>query len=406
MKKIRNYVLHLGLAAVGTSLLIAVSTSAQTSPSSFQEPGQMTHEEKVVRQTYAKLADAAQLQTIHEALDNRHITSAALDSRLAADQVQFHLTNLSSGKLSALTNVVYADLVTKPMGDVLAVAPGMLSYKEDLKEPIQEVTAHVMWTTGQELNENWDIPAGPALAQIENAHWYSRYAAFTMTMEFQGKSRTYKAIFLFGVNDKGEEEVLPIDTVTGNSALAFFVKQSVYPATLLKTNLRANPAVAGWLKSHQVFDAACKPGIEKACCDSATLACGVATEDVNSSLSQPVSQDLVSPLAVPDLPVQPIDCSTHNYLTGPKPSSAVGSAQHVTGSHNWTASQYGTCTYEDTALTIGAPCLASAASRGSSFMQDSGVLLPTVCHGTGYSHFDGYATGSAPTATGWNPPSI
>ena len=80
-----------------------------------------------------------------------------------------------------------------------------------------------------------------------------------------------------------------VDTVTG-TAVDSFVKQDVYPTVLLKTRLRAKPVVADWLKSHQVFDATCKPGKEDVCCDLTTLECGVAAQDVTSSLSQPVSE--------------------------------------------------------------------------------------------------------------------
>jgi hypothetical protein len=128
------------------------------------------------------------------------------------------------------------------------------------------------------------------LPQTEHGNWYSRYAAFTATVLFQGKARIYNAMFLFGTDDKGQAVVAPIDTVAGNSALYYFVNQPMYPATLLKTSLRAKPVVADWLKSHQVFDATCKPGREDVCCDLTTLECGVAAQDVNSALSQPVNE--------------------------------------------------------------------------------------------------------------------
>ena len=94
----------------------------------------------------------------------------------------------------------------------------------------------------------------------------SRYAAYTVTTTFQNRSRTIHALFLFNTTPKGEEYSVT-DTLNGSPALLDFINQSVYPSTLLKTYLRAKPAVADWLRSHQVPDAACKPGREETCCD-------------------------------------------------------------------------------------------------------------------------------------------
>ena len=142
----------------------------------------------------------------------------------------------------------------------------------------------------------------------------------------------------------------------------------MYPATLLKTNLRTNPAVGDWLKSHQVFDATCKAG--EACCNPATLACGVPSQDVTSSISQPISQftsptvevsplpngtstTSLSPSGAPTasskgpigyLPINPIYCPDWDYGTNSVPHSTQGINGHLTGSHNWTATQIGTGT--------------------------------------------------------------
>ena len=88
-------------------------------------------------------------------------------------------------------------------------------------------------------------------------------------------------MFLFGT---GEEPVLPLDNVAINSALAFFVKNSVYPAVLLETSVSQKDSVADWLKAHQVFGAECRSGQREVCCDLDSLSCGVAAGDVASML--------------------------------------------------------------------------------------------------------------------------
>lgn len=265
---------------------------------------QMSYEETVVRTTYAKLTYAVTIGTIHRALTDemRHppgtslkphpLTRIALDDRLAQDGVLFQLANFSVGKISDLKRN-YSGLVTKPDGsEVLAISTGSLNWAEDGKETLEVSAGGAGWNPSQNLiSEDWDHPAAELLPLSEHGNWYSRYAAFTVTVQFQGKSRIYNAMFLFGVDDKGLEVVSAIDTVS-TGGLSYFVNRPVYPATLLKTSLRAKSVVADWLKSHQVFDATCKPGKEDVCCDLTTLECGVAAQDVTLALSQPVNQPL------------------------------------------------------------------------------------------------------------------
>jgi len=266
--------------------------------------GQMSHEETVVRTTYAKLIYALKIGTIHKAIFDetpRHppgtsskphpLTRIALDDRMAEEGLLFQLANFSVGRISDLKRN-YAELVTKPDGsDVLEISTGGMTFEEDNKKTFDVTAKDVKWHPGRipPDSEDWNIPAAELLTQIENAKWFSRYAAFTVTVQFQGKSRIYNAMFLFGTDDKGQAVVLPVDTVA-DAGVQYFANQPVYPATLLKTSWRAKPAVADWLKSHQVFDATCKPGKEDVCCDLTTLECGVAAQDVTSSLSQPVSE--------------------------------------------------------------------------------------------------------------------
>ena len=255
--------------------------------------GQMSHEETVVRQTYATLAYAATIRSIHRALDAQpEITRTALDARISNEAVKFQLTNFSSGKLGDIAQHSYGDLVTKPDGsDVLAIATGSLKYSEEGSPDIFDPTAQVEgWVPGQQVSDNFDIPAAKAFAMADTDRIYSRFAPYTVTALFRGRSRTAKAMFVFGTNADGQELIGPIDPMTGSSALFEFVSQTVYPATLLKTRLRATPVVADWLRSHQVFDASCKPGKEDVCCDPATLECGVASKDVTAHLSKPVSE--------------------------------------------------------------------------------------------------------------------
>jgi hypothetical protein len=312
--------------------------------------GQMTHEETVVRQTYAKLAYAVKLGTIHDALSgDPQLTRVALDARIEKEKVVFQLANFSSGKLSDIATRSYGDLVTKPDGsDVLSITTGNLTDTETNAEgqtKTIEVQATVMgWRPGPEISGSFDIPVATAVSMMENAQWYSRYAAFTVTALFQGRSRTVHAIFLFGANAQGIEQLLVADTIAGTAVGDFGPQTVVYPAILLKTSYRARPVVADWLKSQQVFDAACKPGKEEVCCNPATLECGVAAQDVNSSLSKPVPVSQLTPASKalaglvggprPQSNDNPCAKWTSSTAGTPTLSTAVGTDHgHITGHH-------------------------------------------------------------------------
>jgi hypothetical protein len=261
--------------------------------------GQATAEETIVKTTYAKLAYAAQLGTIHKALrEIKQPKSWELESWLADEAIKFELYDFSSGPISDIAQRAYGDLVTKPDGqDVLDVSMGILERTEDLLEKPQvrqtrESDAKPRWTSGQNLTgANWNIPFHqilPFLQRQKSA--YSRYVAYKVTVTFQASSRSYRAMFLFGT---GEEPVLVLDNVTVGPGAA--TRNSVYPAVLLETSLGQKAAVADWLKLHQVSDAVCPPGQREVCCDPNTLTCGVSAGDVKSALSKPLSEKATAP---------------------------------------------------------------------------------------------------------------
>lgn len=257
---------------------------------------QMTHEETVVRTTYAKLAYAVNIGEIHQALSKSHDPSLAeLESRIAAKQLKFQLSNFTSGPVSSIAQQNYADLVTKPQGeDVIDVGLGTYNSMEDVPEEravreASEFGAQASWGAGQNLQANWNVPFERALSDFDAGSQakFSRYAAYRVTVSFEGRSRTYNAMFLFGT---GTVPILAVDNVTNSSALTRLTDKSVYPAVLLESPIARKAGVAGWLKSHQVRDPACRTGQREACCDPASLTCGVAAGDVTLALSKRASQ--------------------------------------------------------------------------------------------------------------------
>lgn len=262
-----------------------------------QVSAQVTHEETVVRTTYAKLAYAMNIGEIHQALSKGHDPSLAeLESRIAAKQLKFELSNFTSGPISRIAKQNYANLVTKPDGqEVVDVALGTYNFMEEVSEKPEvkeasEIGAQANWGPGQNLAADWNVPFEQALADFDAGSQakYSRYAAYRVTVSFEGRSRSYNAMFLFGT---GTVPILAVDNVTNSSALTQLIDKSVYPAVLLESLMGRKTGVAGWLKAHQVRDPACRSGVRQACCDPTSLTCGVAAPDVSRSLSKHVSRE-------------------------------------------------------------------------------------------------------------------
>jgi hypothetical protein len=356
-------------------LITLVFCSLATVLSAARADGQMTQDEAMVRRTYAKLAYASKIGTIHDVLAKRREAEAAeLDYQLVAKTLKFELSGFSGGSVNSIASRVFAELVTKPDGqDVLDISLGTLNFKEDLKDRLEvrettETAAQLSWQAGQNLSEDWNVPFEQMLLSFEaqNKTKYLRYASYGVTVTFAGRSRRYKAMFLFG---NGEFPILPLDNITNNSALGgildnSFYDKTLYPAVLLESSVAQRPAVANWLKSHQVRDPSCRSGQRQVCCDPATLTCGVAEADVSSALdkAKPVSRAVrPSPLlsSIPrslgaprfltvsaPIPSARIagDCSDFDSAHNGLVANATGTEQHTSGNHTWHDAPVGTCT--------------------------------------------------------------
>jgi hypothetical protein len=104
-----------------------------------------------------------------------------------------------------------------------------------------------------------------------------RYCTFTVTVTLTGKNRTYQSAFFFS----SDGSVAPADVVVGlgGGPLLDFITKPAFPSVMLETSLwDRSPALRGYLQSRAKSDSSCKSG--DACCDNATLECGVMSADL------------------------------------------------------------------------------------------------------------------------------
>jgi len=260
----------------------------------------MTHEETVVRTAYAKFAYASEQEAIgHLALEAGGAPVPAVfagltsDQRLALAQVSFRLSDFAVGNLRDIIGRKAIDLVSPPVGEMLSAATPTYSYSDagfstiwySLQPrwlPASATSPEVLSATLGELHEmEWH-------SQAPTAQW-QRYASYSVTATFQGKSRgPYKALFIFGHDEKGNEMVMPEDATTDSSALATVLAAHLFPEAFVRTTLRTYPVVANWLSAHQRFSTTCSRGQGDVCCDLVQLQCGLGSGDVADGLSKPL----------------------------------------------------------------------------------------------------------------------
>jgi hypothetical protein len=253
-------------------------TAAMFVPAQASNP----QDEQVVRNAYAKLAYAVQAHTVYdEVRKHPNIALPELTKKLQANELRFDITEMSSGAISSIESRPYSDFVARPDAqEVLHIAHDEETFDEKGKRATSYF-AVPQWSAGSRTQEDWDTPVGTALAISGNKGRYDRYVAATITVRFQGRSRTYRALWLFSNSD-----LMAIDTVTGNSIARNFATESAYPSVLTDTSLRSHPAVNEWLASTQRFEPSCKTGKQDVCCDS-SMHCGVHSEDLRSTKSAP-----------------------------------------------------------------------------------------------------------------------
>ena len=252
----------------------------------------MTHEEQVVRTTYAKLSYATQIYAIKSAMDEVNVhppsDNATVLDRIAQDTVTFQFTSIQVGDFAGIAKTAYHDLVTKPNGEnILSIATGFWTYTTDEPKETRAATGYPAWTGSSILaGEDWTVPFAVVVQKVqaagkEDMSPYKRYAAVSVTVAFHNQTRSYKSLFVFGHDVQGKERILPVDTVVGGSALAFFLANSVYPAVLFEPGMRKVPFVAEWLREN----AAAGIASGQVGCDLQTLKCSVPQADVTRAFS-------------------------------------------------------------------------------------------------------------------------
>ena len=241
---------------------------------------QMSHEEIVVRTAYARLAYAVDLYTIYTAVQaNPKIDFVALAKEIDRQGLRFNLSDFATGNLADIAHDDYSVLGQYPDGqDIISISPVNATSTEIPAPAVSTYMATAAWAPGPQGRAPYRT-VGEMLPLEERESGVAplrRYCTYTVTATLLGRSRTYRASFLFG------DRVAPADVVVaiGGGAMRTLLTRKLYPDILIGTKLGSNPAVRDFLAATQREEQICRAGIGDVCCNPEKLQCGVASSDL------------------------------------------------------------------------------------------------------------------------------
>ncbi len=246
-------------------LFLSVVTGAQTTAAN----NAMSHEEAVVRATYAKLSCATEIGYSWHQIAQR-AKSAGSETLPAGGppELRFQLSDFTVGDVQFLGAVPWTSAISGPVKIIKAEYRELPSREFNSKKHVAGFFyADIAWASGvhevvSDLVEGSKIVNFPeyvkALQQPKNGMEWTRFATYSVMAILDDHQISYRATFLFaGAGQR--EEVWPLDYATAMS-IAPFVSARLDPNETAETvfasspNLRAgirNNEGCRWLTAHQ-----------------------------------------------------------------------------------------------------------------------------------------------------------
>jgi hypothetical protein len=159
--------------------------------------------------------------------------------------------------------------------------------------------------------DGWPMVAVIDLPEMKGP--YTRYATYTVTVNFQSKSRTYHTAALFGKNTDGSDNIHFLDPISGAMTLDLLARTDMSTAPFSKSGLRQVPFVRKWLDNNQ--QSCSVHGHGDVCCNMDTKRCGTGISPISARPSNPY---LVMAAFHPNIPhvhgmFQATTCASFNF---------------------------------------------------------------------------------------------
>lgn len=204
-------VMVLSLSSIGIAQGQIEKTTPRNGPLKGGNPAAPI-EERIVRIAYAKMAllDAAEkVSSAARRGDKSPITARERS-------LKFELSDFAIGDVSDIQNKQYTELVTPPNLEIIQAVMVTDTSKSEVQSGIMP-----RWVSGQYssgFDPQWRISD---VFQIEAVRFHaaSRYAAYTVKVTLDGRSRTYNALAVFYNSDETRTKPDIIDSVVGMGGL-------------------------------------------------------------------------------------------------------------------------------------------------------------------------------------------
>jgi hypothetical protein len=266
----------------------------------------MSHEEELVRNSYAKLSFAGELTAISPAAFNiqgngqdgpRRSDTVLLAEDVARTTPTFVLSDFKTGAIADIANAKWSQFITERPVEYLGGS--LRDYSYDFSGNKTNWTAMEMkWTQNKApfipTDEYLQLTVTDAMKTQQVGLWsnqtghITRYVAYTVNATFQGKSTgSYRAIAVFATDDHGKEVFSIADRITDMGLLYGTQTLPMYPGAFLSSDWRTVPVISAWIRSHEMPVSSCTGvAADEVCCSDGR--CGISETDLNRELSAPL----------------------------------------------------------------------------------------------------------------------
>ena len=164
--------------------------------SGFAVMAQPKQQEKLIRETYAKLAS---YNAAAQVMQNDFAGKPVVDDA----SLRFELGDFRSGEVREVLGKPYASLITLPTGDIVSITRG----SHVLDGGPEEATFAAAWTRGQYasvFDPQWTVADA---FHFEPDKYYDvvAYTSYQVRVRLEGRARTYRALALFRENPRPPE---------------------------------------------------------------------------------------------------------------------------------------------------------------------------------------------------------
>jgi hypothetical protein len=219
------------------------------------------HDVQIVRALYDKLVLGYRIVAL---FNQQHQATSAPNAP------QFELTSIRSGPVSEILLLPVSNVQTKPSTPVLSAGLAGITLQLENGTTYETTGTQAQWGTSGNPPEDWNTPLARWFVMTSNTD-FTRYVAVDVKLSFEGRSRSYKAFFLFKEDAGGRTIVHPGDLITG-SVLDNLLGVRMVPGPLL--HYQDRPAVQAFFATAAIPHCTFEP-VTRMCCDPATGRCGI-----------------------------------------------------------------------------------------------------------------------------------